>query len=87
MITNLMTSFCFDYFFTSLFGKRKKRERKEKKDKKKKIMLAANPKSVITIFMSNTKHYAETLMKVLKCSHWLKFFSSFLYKEIDKCFY
>lgn len=86
MITNLMTSFCFDYFFTSLFGKRKKRERKEKKDKKK-IMLAANPKSVITIFMSNTKHYAETLMKVLKCSHWLKFFSSFLYKEIDKCFY
>jgi len=66
--------------------KGKKRERKEKKNKKK-IMLAANPKSVITIFMSNTKHYAETLMKVLKCSHWLKFFSSFLYKEIDKCFY
>lgn len=76
-----MTSFCFDFFKTSM------ENRERRKDQKKKNLLQANPKSVITIFMSNTKHYVETLMKVLKCNHWLKFFFPLLYKEIDKCFY
>lgn len=75
-----MTSFCLAFFFL-ISTEKKRREEGQKKN-----LLQANLKSMITIFMSNTKHYVETLMKVLKCNHWLKFFP-LLYKEIDKCFY
>ena len=63
-----MTSFYFDFLKIST-------EKREGRKDEKNNLLQANPKFVITIFMSNTKHDVETLMKVLKYNHCLKFFS------------